>query len=33
VLKEEESWNGSVDKTVDARVLLMEEEDVAENEQ
>ena len=29
VFKEQESWNGTVDKTVDAQVSLMEEDDVA----
>lgn len=33
VLKEKESWNGTVDKTVDAQVPLMEEDDVVEKEQ
>lgn len=33
VFKEKELWNGSIDKTVDAQVPLMEEVDVAEKEQ
>eukprot|EP00253_Pinus_taeda_P032815 PITA_32815 len=33
VFKEQESWNGTIDKTVDAQVPLMEEYDVAEKEQ
>lgn len=32
VFKEQESWNGTVDKTVYAQVPLMEEDDVAEKE-
>lgn len=32
MFKEQESWNGTVDKTVDAQVPLMEEDDVAEKE-
>lgn len=32
VFKEQESWKGSVDKIVDVRVSLMEEEDVTKNE-
>lgn len=31
--KEQESWNGTVEKTFDAQALLMEEDDVEENEQ
>jgi len=33
VFKEQESWNGTVDKTIDAQVTLMEEDDVAKKEQ
>ena len=33
VFKEQESWKGTVDKTVDAKVPLMEEDDVAEKDQ
>eukprot|EP00253_Pinus_taeda_P005127 PITA_05127 len=33
VFKEQELWNGTVDKIVDAQVPLMEEDDVAEKEQ
>eukprot|EP00253_Pinus_taeda_P024740 PITA_24740 len=33
VFKEQESWNGAVDKTVDAKVPLMEENYVVEQEQ
>ena len=33
MFKEQESWNGTVDKTVDAQVPLMEEDDVVEKEQ
>ena len=32
VFKEQESWNGTVDKTIDAHVPLIEEDDVAEKE-
>ena len=32
VFKEQESWNGTIDKTVDAKTPLMEEDDVAEEE-
>ena len=32
VFKEQESWNGTVDKTIDAQVPLMEEDDVVEKE-
>jgi len=32
MFKEQDSWNGSVEKIFDAKVPLMEEEDVAENE-
>ena len=33
VFKEQESWNGTVDKTIDAQVPFKEEDDVAEKEQ
>lgn len=33
VFKEQDSWNGTIDKTVDAPVPLMEEDDIAEKEQ
>eukprot|EP00253_Pinus_taeda_P015476 PITA_15476 len=33
VFKEQEAWNGAVDKPVDAQVPLMEEDDVVEKEQ
>ena len=33
VFKEQELWNGSIDKIFDAQVPLMEEDDVAEKEQ
>ena len=32
VFKERESWNGTVDKTIDAQVPLMEQDDVVEKE-
>ena len=33
VFKEQESWNGTVDKPINAQAPLMEEDDVAEREQ
>ena len=33
VFKEQGSWNGTVDKTIDEQVPLMEEDDVVEKEQ
>lgn len=33
VFREQQSWNGTIDKTVDPQVPLMEEDDVAEKEQ